>query len=255
MPDAQILYFHGLPGSAGELHLFGKDIAESTSSFHVVSRAGPGAGESGSDYFAGLAADIHRRFPATPLHLIGFSLGAAAALRTAVHLGDQVRQIDLVSAAGPLELGDHLECMAGAPVFRLAASNAWAFGLLTAAQGLMARRWPARLLAMLFASAAGADRELATSVPFHAAMQTIIRTALNEGRDGYRREILHYVGGWAAELDRIEAPVALFHGADDNWSPVAMASDLASRLKRCTRLEIWPGLSHYSALQAYLARR
>ena len=255
MPDAQTIYFHGLPGSGDELRLFGTGLAADTAAFHVVDRTGSGAGQTASDYFAGLAVDIRRRFPEAPLHLIGFSLGASAALRTAGHLGDQVRQIDLVSAAGPLELGDYLGGMAGAPVFRMAAVNAWAFGLLTGLQGLMARRLAARLFAMLFASAQGEDRELASSAPFGEAMQRMVSAALNQGRPGYRREILHYVGGWAAELDRVDAPVALFHGADDNWSPVAMAEDLAGCLRRCTALTIWPGLSHYSALQAYLAQR
>lgn len=255
MSDAHVIYFHGLPGGAGELRLFGEDIAARTSAFHVADRAGPGAGETAQDYFAGVAKDIRRRFPDVPLHLIGFSLGATAALRTAPFLGAQVQQIDLVSAAGPLELGDYLGRMAGAPVFRIAAASPWAFGQLTAAQGLMARRLAARLFAMLFASAQGEDRELASSAPFGEAMQRMVSGALNQGRLGYRREVLHYVGGWAAELDRVNAPVAFFHGGDDNWSPVAMAEDLADRLRRCTALTIWPGLSHYSALQAYLAQR
>lgn len=255
MPDAQIVYFHGLPGGGGELDLFGRDIAARTSAFHVVDRSRRGAGSTAADHFAALAGDIRARYPATPLRLIGFSLGAAAALRTAVHLGDQIRQIDLVSAAAPLDLGDYLDGMAGAPVFRIAAANRLAFGMLTAAQGLMARRLPERLFAMLFASAQGADSALAASAAFREAMQPMLRAALNAGRDGYRREILHYVDGWAEELDRVEAPVALFHGADDNWSPVAMAGDLASRLKHDTVLTIWPGLSHYSALRAYLDQR
>lgn len=250
-----MIYFHGLPGSAGELALFGKAIELRTRAFHVVARTGPGSGDMASDYFTGLAADIRRRFSREPLHLIGFSLGAAAALRTAAHLGDQVRQIDLVSAAGPLELGDYLDGMAGAPIFRMASANPWAFRLLTRLQGLMARQVPGRLFAMLFATAQGADQVLRDSPEFRAGMQQVLREALSQGRQGYCQEIAHYVRTWSGEISRVDAPVAIFHGADDNWSPVAMAEDVAHELGHCETLTVWPGLSHYSALQAYLAQR
>ena len=254
MAEAQIIYFHGLPGSADELGLFGEGIKSRTDGFHVVARTGSGVGHSAADYFAQLADEIRHLFPGVPLHLIGFSLGASAALRTAPHLGAQVHHIDLVSAAAPLDLGDYLDSMAGAPVFRMAAASPLMFGLMTRTQAAMARWLPAQMFRMLFATAQGADRALAESPAFRAAMQQVLRAALNEGFDGYRREILHYVRDWSALLAGVDAPVAIFHGEEDNWSPPAMADDLAHKLSRCVHLEKLPGLSHYSALQAYLSQ-
>lgn len=254
MAEAQVIYFHGLPGGAGELELFGADIAAKAKAFHVPCRLGFTMGPSASDYFAELASDIRKAFSTVPLDLIGFSLGASAALRTAPHLGDQVRQIDLVSAAAPLELGSYLADMAGAPVFRMAKASPMLFALLSGAQALMARKTPARLFAMLFATAQGADRALTESELFRAGMQVVLREALNEGRRGYRQEIGHYVRAWSAELAGINAPVAIFHGEDDNWSPIAMAEDLARHLQTCVRFEKLAGLSHYSTLGDYLSR-
>lgn len=255
MADAQVVYFHGLPGGAGELALFGADIAAKARAFHIPCRLGSQKGLSAPDYFAGLASDIRKVFPAVPLHLLGFSLGASAALRTAPYLGDQVRQIDLVSPAAPLDLGPYLSDLAGGPVFRIAKASPMLFAVLSTAQGLMARKVPARLFAMLFATAQGADRSLAELAPFRAAMEELLRDALNQGRRGYRQEIQHYVRDWSAELARVDAPVAIFHGEDDNWSPIAMADDLARHLKSCVGLEKLPGHSHYSTLGDYLLRR
>jgi Predicted hydrolase of the alpha/beta-hydrolase fold len=133
------LYFHGLPGSAAELEGFGPEIAQRAAGFHVAARGGD---------FARLAEAIAARFPNGPLHLVGFSLGAAAALRVAPLLGERVRQIDLVSPAAPLQLGDFLGGMAGAPVFRAALAGHWPLAALTFAQAQSTRiapeSWPPR---------------------------------------------------------------------------------------------------------------
>lgn len=225
----QIIYFHGLPGSADELLAFGPDIARQ------------------------MAADLRHAFPEARLRLIGFSLGASAALRTAAHLGEQVSRIDLVSAAAPLDLGNYLADMAGASVFRTARDNPRLFHIMTRAQSLLAQFLPGQLHAMLFATARGDDVVLARDPQFRATMRTVLRQCLGPGRAGYVHEIALYTRDWHPELDRVTAPVSLFHGQEDNWSPVSMAQDLARRLHRCERLELLPGGSHYSTLRWYLS--
>ncbi len=112
------LYFHGLPGSSGGRSAgFGPAMAAQTRHFHVVSRGKALVSGDAEGYFGRLAQQIDRQFPDTPLVLVGFSLGAAAALRVAPHLGKRVQRINLVSPAAPLTLGDFLDGMAGAPVF------------------------------------------------------------------------------------------------------------------------------------------
>lgn len=249
----QIIYFHGLPGSTDELLAFGPDIARRSAGFRVIDRSGARTAPSATDYFAQLAADLRRDVPDARLRLIGFSLGASAALRTAAHLGDQVSHIDLVSAAAPLDLGTYLPDMAGAPVFRTARDNPQMFHVLTRAQSLLARFWPGQLHAMLFATARGDDGPLASDPEFKAALKSVLRQCLGPGRAGYLQEIGLYAQDWRAELDRVTAPVWLFHGEEDNWSPVAMARDLTQRLPRCEALELLPGGSHYSTLKWYLS--
>jgi pimeloyl-ACP methyl ester carboxylesterase len=248
----RIIYFHGVPGGAEELRLFGRKVAESTERFHLPDRQMAQGNSCEADYFRALADGLRQRFPNAPLRFVGFSLGASVALRTAPHLGDHVCQIDLVSAAAPLDLADYLPKMAGAPVFRLAKHSSHLFRLLTAVQSVAARIVPEQLYDMLFASSQGMDREQINDPLFRATMLGILKSCFAAGLPSYRGDIAAYVDDWAGELGAVTQPVSLWHGCADNWSPVAMANDLARRLPRCIGVNLFNGLSHYSMLGRFL---
>jgi pimeloyl-ACP methyl ester carboxylesterase len=251
---SQAVYFHGIPGSAGEVRLFGADLASQLGAVHVVERPAATVAPDSAAYFRQLAQVIQSRFPAAPLRLIGFSLGASAALRTAPHLGSQVAGIDLISAAAPLTLGNYLGGMAGAPVFKLAKSNPTFFRGLARLQSVAARLAPGSLYDALFASAQGEDRALSANLAFKAAMLPILQQSLGPELAAYRSEILAYVQDWEAELGQVTPPVTLYHGRADNWSPVAMAQDLVRRLPNVAAVHLLEDLSHYSTLRSYWQR-
>lgn len=190
-------------------------------------------------------------FPDGPLALVGFSLGAAAALRVAPHLGDRVERIDLVAPAAPLQLGDFLGGMAGAPVFRAALAGRLPFAALTFAQAQAARLAPGRMAAALMTKAKGQDRALAADPQFIAALAKSLRTSLLEQRAAYMAEIRAYVSDWRADLARIRQPVAIWQGSADDWTPPAMAEALADALPQPPRFTMIEGLSHFSTLRAY----
>jgi len=242
---AQTLYFHGLPGSAAELAGFGPEIAARAAGFHVAARGGD---------FARLAEAIAARLPDGPLHLVGFSLGAHAALRVAPLLGERVAQIDLVSPAAPLQLGDFLSGMAGAPVFRAALAGAVPFAALTFAQAQVARLAPERMAAALMAKARGADRDLAADPRFIASLAQSLRHSLLDSRTAYAAEIRAYVADWRDDLARVPQPVSIWQGREDDWTPPAMAEALAAALPQRPQVTRLPGHSHFSTLRHYLAR-
>ena len=242
------LYFHGLPGSAAELASFGADIAAQARHFHVVDRsAAPGEG-----YVSQLAARITATFPDGPLRLVGFSLGAAAALQVAPHLGARVERIDLVSPAAPLQLGDFLDDMAGAPVFRAALAGRVPFAALTLMQAQVARIAPKKMAAALMAKARGADRALAADPRFIAGLAQSLRQSLLSQRAAYSAEIRAYVADWSAALAKVHQPVTIWQGSEDDWTPPAMAEALAAHLPSAPAVHILPGCSHFSTLRAYL---
>ena len=237
------LYFHGLPGSAAELAGFGPDIAARAAGFHVAARGGD---------FARLAAQTAAQFPDGPLRLVGFSLGAAAALRVAPHLGERVERIDLVSPAAPLQLGDFLGQMAGAPVFRAALAGRVPFAALTFVQAQFARIAPEKLAAALMAKARGEDRALATDPRFTSALAQSLRHSLLGSRAAYTAEIRAYVADWRDHLAQVRQPVAIWQGSEDDWTPPAMAEALAAALPSRPEVTMLQGLSHFSTLRAYL---
>ena len=243
-PDARTVYFHGLPGSATELHGFGPEIAGRAAGYHVAVRGGD---------FVRLAAGIAARFPEGALRLVGFSLGAAAALRTAPALGGRVERIDLVSPAAPLQLGDFLGHMAGAPVFRAALAGRGAFAALTFMQAQAARLAPAGMAAALMAKARGEDRALAADPRFIAALAQSLRHSLIDSRPAYTAEIRAYVADWRAELAKVHQPVCIWQGSEDDWTPPAMAEALAAALPGRLQVAMIEGLSHFSTLRHYLA--
>ena len=253
MKNNVAVYLHGIPGSGAELNLFGTDFAANTDHFFVPKRLDI-SGTTTDAWLANLAKQIVQHEPRKELYLTGFSIGAALALRLAPLLGDRVVKIDLVSAAAPLGLGDYLGSMAGKPVFDAAKSGGLHFTVLTRMQSLVAWASPLLLCKMLLASAQGDDRALMNDDVFLQAMCDNLQTALGDGLDTYRRELSSYVEDWRCELENVSAPVELYHGTADNWSPVQMAHDLAGALPNCVGLNLYDGASHYTALKEYLAR-
>lgn len=247
------IYFHGVPGGPAELNLFGPEISARLCKFFVA-RRDFSKQPPNTDRFALIANAIRQKYPDQPLQLIGFSLGAAAALRVAPLLGVQVEGIELISPAAPLDLGEYLGEMAGAPVFRCAKNYPIAFNALSKGQSWLAKASPFTLYSALFSSAQGADIDLRDDPQFRSLMAHQLRKCLVSSLDTYRSEIRLYVGDWSQLLSKVTQPVSIFHGRSDNWSPVEMASDLAKTLPNCKSLEIMDGHSHYSTLKACLQK-
>lgn len=236
-----LVYFHGLPGAAAEWSVC----------------APPGLAACAPDRntpinAASLAAEVERHCPEGPLTLIGFSLGTPIALAAARQLGERVEQIHLVSPAAPLQLGDFLGAMAGGPLFRMAERRPALFRAVAWIEGLIARIAPAFLMDRLFASAAGDDAVLARDPAFRAGMAGALRAGLGRDWRGFADEVAAYVADWRADLAGVGAPVTIWQGEADNWTPPTMAEALAAALPGAVTLHRLPGCSHYSALRAAL---
>ena len=253
MATANLVYFHGQPGSPEELRLLHPDGWKDDARLFAPNWARDQAHLPLGPYLDHLAATILKRFPQGPIRLVGFSLGGFAALEIALRLTalapERNLSIDLVSTPAPLGDGALLADMAGGMVFSLARKSPAAFGALTQVQGLLSRYAPEVLLDQLFATAASADRELARNPAFRASLKSILANSLQGGAPGYRREILGYVQSDGAGLAHLDRPVRLWQGLADTWTPPAMASLLADRLPEA-KLTTFENHAHYSTLIA-----
>lgn len=237
-------YFHGLPGSAAELEA----VLPGNAGFVVPDRLSGGALPY-PQRIAALAEGLRRDHP-DGVRVSAFSLGAMTALHLAAEAPDLVRRLDLIAPGGPLEMGDFLPHMAGAPVFRAARAGGLALFAVSAGQGLALRLAPGAFLDSLAKDSPDADKTLFSEPSSRAALIAAWRDAVVRARGAYCEELRAYVSAWAGVLDRVKAPVTIWMGEADTWVPPAMAEALADRLGAQVRR--FPGLGHYGTLRAAL---
>lgn len=243
-----VIYFHGAPGAPEECLLFDQQGKQDDLSFVSLDRFSAESSLQGEGYYRALATEILACAGTAQVHFVGFSIGAFVALQTYRHMQGRVASLHLISAAAPLEAGDFLPDMAGRPIFLLARRWPLLFRLLSSWQGLLAKCAPDLLYRMLFSSAQAADKGLAEDAQFHARTKKQLRHCFGQCVAGYVRDVKAYVLPWSASLGEITAKTSIWHGAEDNWSPKAMAEYLGFVLPGCEQIEILPGLSHYSCL-------
>ena len=240
MAQTPIVYFHGMPGGPGEWDLLAPAaLLEGTfaADRNSPDRTGPALAD-----------------PPDKVVVIGFSLGTPHALELARQLGSRAEALHLISPAAPLQLGAFLPDMAGGALFALAARHPRLFRLVVAAQGLLARYAPALLLGRLFATARGGDAQLWADPAFRTGLAEVLRGGLGRDAHGFAAEVAGYVADWRDDLAApLPMPVTIWQGSADNWTPPAMGRALNASLTG-SRLVMLEGCSHYSALQAALAR-
>lgn len=243
-----VIYFHGAPGAPEECAVFDLYAKEHGLRFICFDRFSGDYSIVGEAYYQLLAQEISKQAAGKEVDVVGFSIGAFIALQTCRYLGNGVRNLHLISAAAPLDAGDFLEAMAGKQVFQLAKTAPVLFVLLSYWQGLVALFFPNALVRLLFASAAGGDKALSVDHEFQYGINKALRSCFIGRVRGYVRDIRAYVQPWTNTLSGIGVNTHIWHGAEDNWSPVAMAEYLASAIPGCASSEIFSGLSHYSCL-------
>lgn len=241
-----IFFCHGCPGSAHDAQLaFGIPIT----AIDLYSAADfiddpLGAAIAQFDVFVS-------QMPGKSVHVIGFSIGAMFACAIAAERPEHVKQLTLISAAAPLQLGDFLPEMAGQPVFKLAQSGTRQLMVVTYLQSLILRLAPSALVKRLFAGSADSEMALLRDAAFEAVLQAGLDNSFVRRRRAYVASICAYVSDWTPYLTRIACPVALWHGDKDNWAPLAMAHALEVGISTPVKLHSVAGAGHYSTLLAY----
>jgi pimeloyl-ACP methyl ester carboxylesterase len=188
----------------------------------------------------------------TPVSLVGFSLGAMAALRIAAARPDRVGRLVLASPAAPLELGDFLPSMAGGPVFKAAMRGDFVLYALCVAQSLLLHASPAFLFKTMLSGAPQAEQDLMQTPAAATALREGMKLCLGRRHASYRREMAAFVQPWAHLIRDIHCDVQIWQGTRDTWTPPAMAAALAAHLAPHATVTSCEGLGHYSTLAAAL---
>jgi pimeloyl-ACP methyl ester carboxylesterase len=92
------------------------------------------------------------------------------------------------------------------------------------------------------------DRLLVADAGIRAMLAQNFAEALRTSADGWIDDVLAFSSPWGFDLSAIDAPVLLWHGEDDVFSPVSHTQWLARRIPTA-HMEIRPGSAHFGALE------
>ena len=243
-----VVYFHGAPGSPAEADVFHASAAEYGLQIVCYDRFAIDKDLSAESYFQRLATNISSLAKDKQVDIIGFSIGAFAALQVCRHIPHQIKNLHLISPAAPLDCGDFIHHMAGKTVFRLARKSPALFTLLSYWQALLAMYCPKLLVKMFFATAAAEDKALTRSTNFQAWITRVLQDCFPGNVTGYIREVCAYVTPWRISFKDAPIKAHLWHGDQDNWSPYTMSEYLSQQFSDSPSINRLTGLSHYSCL-------
>ena len=228
-----LLFFHGSPGSALGLPLGLKTLF---SEYRILTLERPGFGESElaevptvRDWVTQVI-DFLDRTGEHPVGLIGYSGGAAYALACAQHLPAAVQGVCLFSPIAPLHL-DPVSQVMQPELRRLFQSSAkqpdsiraqWEDQQLTLAE----------ILDRLLMGMPEEDLDVAGRSPVRSCLAADMGRAFKQGFAGWVADMGRLARPWGVQLEGIEIPVQIWHGAEDRNTPSAMAAYLAETLKQ-----------------------
>ena len=245
-----VVYFHGAPGSPEEASIFHDYAKENNLNIICFDRFSIDTSLQSNEYYKFLASNISEQAKGQKIDVVGFSIGCHAAIETSLHLGNVINSMHLISPAAPLDDSDFINKMAGKTIFKLAKKNAALFKVVSFLQAVLAILVPNVLFKLLFSSAAGEDAALSKTREFKQYISPVLGKCFTVNLAGYIREVQQYVMPWSNLIKQCIAPVQLWHGASDNWSPIDMANYLNSNLPNVKNLQVFDNLSHYSCLYA-----
>jgi pimeloyl-ACP methyl ester carboxylesterase len=104
------------------------------------------------------------------------------------------------------------------------------------------------LLNILWPELADHDKDIIGDIALRRIIAQIHAEALRETADGWIDDVIALSRPWGFDLSDIIAPVKLWSGSDDVFSPIAHTHWLAKRIGNA-ELDIVPGAAHFGAVE------
>jgi pimeloyl-ACP methyl ester carboxylesterase len=184
--------------------------------------------------------------------VVGRSGGGPHALACAALLPDRVARTAVLVGLAPAGAPD-LDWSGGiAEDNESAYSTADAdFSTLTERLRLRADRTlrdPESLLNALRAHMKESDKRVVDDVVMRRLLADTYTEGLKDGPYGWIDDVFALRGEWGFNVNSINAPVRIWHGADDSFSPVSHAHWLAARIPNSV-IQIQSGSAHFGAME------
>jgi pimeloyl-ACP methyl ester carboxylesterase len=236
-PRTSVLYRLGVrlvcydrPGYGGSSRHFGRTVADAARDVQAI------ADRLGIERFG----------------VVGRSGGGPHALACAVTLGDRVTSAAILVSLAPSDAEglDWYDGMAKSNVedFGKADNDAAAVQAELADLAQRVRNDPESLLEHLLPELSRTDLRVVDDVVIRRLLTDTYAEALREGPDGWIDDVLALRRPWGLDLAAIRAPVLLWHGADDTFSPVTHAYWLAKQIPTAA-IKVESNAAHFSAVE------
>jgi pimeloyl-ACP methyl ester carboxylesterase len=247
---------HGTPGS--RLGPFPSGRVLYRIGVRLITFDRPGYGESAPQpgrTVAGAAGDVALIADALDIDrfaVLGRSGGGPHALACAALLTNRVTRASALVSLAPWD-ADGLDWFAGMSDSNVreytAASSQpemMTYRLVEAAARVRAN--PISHVSTIGPEMPASDRRIVSDAGIRAKLAESFGEALRHSADGWIDDALAFCAPWGFDVSDIKAPVLLWHGEDDVFSPVAHARWLADRIPN-VHVSISPNRAHFGALE------
>lgn len=127
------------------------------------------------------------------------------------------------------------------PAALIATLNQHAGKVRNNSQGLLNELWPELV---------GSDKDVIGDIALRRIIAQTHADALRESTEGWVDDVIALGSPWGFSLSGIKAPVLLWHGGDDVFSPVSHTKWLAKRIKNAdVELQLLPQFAHFGAVE------
>lgn len=109
------------------------------------------------------------------------------------------------------------------------------------------RKDPGLLVRDLYTELTDSDRRVIDDAGIRRLLISSYTEALRQSADGWIDDLMAFLVPWGFDPADIDVPTMIWHGADDRFSPVRHARNLASRIRDC-HVVIQAGRAHFDAL-------
>jgi pimeloyl-ACP methyl ester carboxylesterase len=250
---APLLMFHGLPGSRLTRHPDGS-IARGLG-LRLVTFDRPGIGLSTPQprrTMLDWPRDVEEFADAQGLErfdVLGWSGGAPYALATAHELPERVTRVTLIAPVLPLAGTRHMRQLALDLRWRarLARFAPWLVGLTIAYEARGFARNPERSMRGVFARAPACDRSVLDDPQLLAALISSRHESYRQGAANLLADALIFLKPWGFDPAEVQAPVRIWHGAEDETIAPLLGQRLADVL-RGAEVTLVPGEAHMLCL-------
>ena len=240
-----VIFCHGMPGSTADVDLLRRNNPDAKIIPLRLLDVDPAQIDTG---LQSSLDTLLEQSGGERVHLVGFSIGAMAAIKRAALRPDKVSRLTLISPAAPLSLGEFLPNMAGKPVFDLALKSPALLKIVTGLQGWIVRISPNLLINMLFSKCGTMEKDLLTDPSFRGVLTQGLSDSLVKKPSSYLSYVCAYVSDWSGILQDVKCPVVLWHGTKDTWSPPEMSEKLENAFGNAATLNVVDDAEHYSTL-------